>query len=84
MRTDSECSAHSFWVIRRFLFFMEFTSRHLRYHFTDVPLLGDTTTQHTTRHDTEHGTHGTRDTVRRSQRFCFDGAVGSPVSALQL
>ena len=64
---------------------MEFTSRHLRYRLTDVLHLGHTTTQHTTRHDkTRHGAQDTRDTVRRSQRFCSNGAVGSPVSALQL
>ena len=62
MRTESECCAHSFSVIREVSVLMEFTSRHLRYHFTDVPPLGHTTTQHTTRHDTGHGTHGTRDT----------------------
>ena len=56
MRTESECSAHSFCVICEVSVLMEFTSRHLRYHFTYVPLLGHTTTQHTTRHDTEHGT----------------------------
>ena len=63
MRTESECSAHSFWVIGDFSVHMEFTSRHLRYRFTDVPPLGHTTTQHTTRHDkTRHRSQDTRDT----------------------
>ena len=63
MRTESECSVHSFWVIRDVYVLMEFTSRHLRYHFTNVPPLGHTTTQHTTRHDkTRHGARDTRDT----------------------
>ena len=63
MRTERECSAHSFWVIRDVSVHMEFTSKHLCYRFTDVPLLGHTTTQHTTTHDyTRHGAQDTRDT----------------------
>ena len=85
MRNDSECSAHPFCVIREVSVLMEFTSRQLRCHFTDVPPLGHTTTQHNPTHDkTPHGARDTRDTVRRSQRFCSNEAVGSPVSGLQL
>ena len=81
MRTESECSAHSFWVIRDVSVLMEFTSRHLRCHFTDVPPWD---TPQPTHDKTRQGARDTRDTVRRSQRFCFNGAVGSLVSALQL
>ena len=56
MRTESECSAHSFWVIRDVSVLMEFTSRH-----TCVFILQ--MCRSWTHHDkTRHGAQDTRDT----------------------
>ena len=73
MRTESECSAHSFWVIRDVSVLTEFTSRHTCVIDLRMCRSWDTpqpnTRQDTTRHDTGHRTQGTRDTVRRSERL---------------